>query len=180
MPIIIFIVAIAAVALGGAMYYRSASEATTTPEAEVSEEAETSSNIGEILDQAENAADAMERGLGDGAAIDAAETDTNEHSATVYADGTYTETGMYTSPAGQETVTVSVTLTNDVIASATFTGNATNPGSVTNQKKFADGYTALVVGKKIDEVALTVVNGSSLTGIGFMNALDAIKDEAKL
>jgi NifU-like protein involved in Fe-S cluster formation len=97
-----------------------------------------------------------------------------------YKDGTYTQKGSYTSPAGAESVEVSVTLAGDVVTAATFKGEATNPGSVKNQAKFADGYTSLVVGKKIDEIALTVVNGSSLTPVGFMEALAKVKTEAKM
>ncbi len=183
MPMIIFIVAIAAVALGGAMYYRTGTEATTTPDATATtEEAPATSGISNMLDAAEGAADAIEQGMGGaGAVVDtpADETPTPTSDST-YEDGTYTKTGAYVSPAGQETVTVSLTLENDIITDATFTGNATNPGSVRNQSKFAEGYSTLVVGKSIDAVALTVVNGSSLTGIGFMDALDAIKDDAKM
>lgn len=98
---------------------------------------------------------------------------------TEYADGTYASTGTYRSPAGTETVDVSVTLKDDVIVAATFKGNATHPTSMLNQGKFSAGYTAAVVGKDIDDVALTIVNGSSLTPIGFMDALAKIKAEAK-
>jgi hypothetical protein len=174
MPIIILVVAIAAMALGGALYYRTANEAVSVPESAATNEAPVTSGMSDMLEAAEGAADAMEQGFGGSATLSDTDSDT------IYANGSYTETGVYTSPAGQEEVTVSITLADDVIASATFTGNATNPGSVKNQEKFAEGYSALVVGKKIDEVALTVVNGSSLTGIGFMDALAAIKDEAKL
>jgi hypothetical protein len=81
---------------------------------------------------------------------------------------------------GTESVEVSVTLAGDVVTAATFKGEATNPGSVKNQEKFATGYTSLVVGKKIDEISLTVVNGSSLTPVGFMDALAKVKTEAKM
>lgn len=97
-----------------------------------------------------------------------------------YKDGTYSADGTYQSPAGTETVHVSVTLQGDVITAATFKGDATNPGSVNNQKKFAGGYTAAVVGKKLDSIALTVVNGSSLTPKGFMDALADIKVDARI
>lgn len=97
-----------------------------------------------------------------------------------YADGTYTKTGTYTSPAGSETVVVSIVLENDVVKSATFTGQATNPGSKLNQGKFSAGFSSYVVGKPIDDVALTVVNGSSLTPKGFMNALAQIKADARI
>jgi hypothetical protein len=96
-----------------------------------------------------------------------------------YMNGTYHGTGTYTSPAGTETVDVSVTLQDDMVTAATFEGHPSNPGTVMNQGKFARGYTAVVVGKKLDEIALTVVNGSSLTPIGFMKALEEIKTDAR-
>ncbi len=95
-----------------------------------------------------------------------------------YADGTYAAVGSYVSPAGQEAVDVSITLKNGVIASATFQGEATHPTSKRMQENFGKGYQELVVGKSIDDVSLTVVNGSSLTSKGFMDALAKIKVEA--
>lgn len=96
-----------------------------------------------------------------------------------YENGTYSATGTYTSPAGQESVEVTLVLTDDIVTTATFTGNATHPASKLNQQKFAAGYEALVVGKPLDAINLTVVNGSSLTPKGFMDALVDIKAEAQ-
>lgn len=96
-----------------------------------------------------------------------------------YEDGTYDALGSYTSPAGAEQVAVSVTLKNDIITSASFDGNSANPISQKLQGQFEAGFQAEVVGKSIDSVALTVVNGSSLTPKGFMDALAKIKVEAK-
>lgn len=106
------------------------------------------------------------------------ETTTTEPTDGVYADGTYTKTGTYVSPAGKEDLEVSLTISNDVVTGVAVTGFATNPGSVNNQKKFNDGIEAAVVGKSIDSINLTVVNGSSLTPAGFMDALELIKAEA--
>lgn len=106
-------------------------------------------------------------------------TVTPEESSQEYADGTYTKTGTYISPAGQEEVEISLTLENDTVTGATFTGKATNPGSVKNQAKFAAGFEAVVIGKSLDEIDLTVVNGSSLTPKGFMDAVASIKDDAR-
>lgn len=113
-----------------------------------------------------------------GAPADASEAAAME--SYVYKDGTFTKSGTYTSPAGKENVTISLTIAKDVITDAMFKGDATNPGSIKNQGKFAEGYRAVVVGKKIDDVKLTVVNGSSLTPIGFMDALSQIKKEAAM
>jgi uncharacterized protein with FMN-binding domain len=98
---------------------------------------------------------------------------------TVYKDGTYTATGNYVSPGGPEEIKVTITLKADVIVAAEVVPMATNPKSVFMQGQFVSGYKALVVGKKIDEVQLGVVSGSSLTPKGFMEALAEIKVQAK-
>ena len=95
-----------------------------------------------------------------------------------YTDGTYSAEGTYRSPGGAESVGVTVTLEDGIVTAATFTPHATLPKSVTMQGNFAAGYEAYVVGKSLDEISLTVVNGSSLTGKGFMDALTQIKAEA--
>lgn len=96
-----------------------------------------------------------------------------------YEDGTYNATGAYSSPAGQESVEVTLVLKDDMVTAATFKGNATHPTSKLNQQKFAAGYEVLVVGKSLDSISLTVVNGSSLTPKGFMDALADIKADAQ-
>lgn len=99
--------------------------------------------------------------------------------AHAYADGTYSAQGAYRSPAGGELVTISLTLKGDVVTNATFSGDATNPKSKTMQAAFASGFMSQVVGKSLDEVSVGIVNGSSLTGIGFMEAVGKIKADAK-
>lgn len=96
-----------------------------------------------------------------------------------YKNGTYSATGTYVSPAGQEEVEITLTLQGDIVTSAVFVGKATNPGSVKNQALFKAGFEQYVVGKPIDSINLTVVNGSSLTPKGFMDALMKIKAQAK-
>lgn len=106
--------------------------------------------------------------------------DTNQtNTGSAFKDGTYRQTGTYSSPAGAETVDVSLTLKEGVITDSSFTGKASNPASIRLQTAFAQGYRQYVVGKKIDEVDLSVVNGSSLTPKGFMEALDKIEAEAR-
>lgn len=96
-----------------------------------------------------------------------------------YKNGSYSATGSYRSPAGPETVTVSLVLENGMVKQATFTGNGTNPGTKKWQGAFKAGFEQQVVGKNIDQISLTVVNGSSLTPKGFMDALSQIKTQAK-
>ncbi len=97
-----------------------------------------------------------------------------------YEDGSYTATGNYVSPAGAEEVLITLVLKDDIITSATFEGKAVHPTSKLVQGKFSEGFNQAVVGKNIDELNLTVVNGSSLTPKGFMDALAKIKVDAKI
>lgn len=97
-----------------------------------------------------------------------------------YADGTYTATGSYISPNGSETVDVEVTLEGNTITAVTVTPQPTNPTTSRFQSMFAGGIEAEVVGKSMDEVQVTRVAGSSLTGGGFTEALDAIRADARV
>ncbi|MCS5495726.1 hypothetical protein NY547_00550 [Cnuibacter physcomitrellae] len=105
-------------------------------------------------------------------------SDSSSASGGTYSDGTYEATGNYQSPNGTEEVDVSVTLKGDVITAVTVTPEATNPTSVSYQTKFADGIAAEVVGKKIDEIDVSRVAGSSLTSGGFNAAIETIKSDA--
>ena len=98
---------------------------------------------------------------------------------TVYKSGTYTAEGSYNSPAGLDTIDVTVTLVNDVITDATVVAKAEHPESRQYQNKFISGFKQYVVGKNIDEVSLSRVSGASLTPKGFTDALSKIKLEAK-
>lgn len=99
--------------------------------------------------------------------------------AGTYKDGTWSADGHYNSPGGEQKVHVDITLTGGKITSAVFVGTPISPADKFNQEKFSQGFKQEVVGKNIDEVKLDVVNGSSLTPSGFMEALDRIKAEAK-
>ena len=104
-------------------------------------------------------------------------TTTSTDTSATYKDGTYAETGRYISPGGAESIEVTVTLANDIITSATVTGNATGE-SKEHQDDFISGYKTSVVGKDIDTVSLSRVAGSSLTPNGFNAALKLIKADA--
>jgi len=95
-----------------------------------------------------------------------------------YANGTYSATGYYFEPAGQEQVNVSVTLKNDIVTTSTFTGIPSNFTAQRIMMQFQSGFKNYVVGKPIDQISLGVVNCSSLTPMGFMNALQKIKTQA--
>lgn len=69
-------------------------------------------------------------------------------------------------------------MAGDKVVDATFSGKPTSQASEKYQSNFNDGFKTKVVGKSIDEIKLTVVNGSSLTPIGFMDALSKVKKDA--
>ena len=99
--------------------------------------------------------------------------------SSAYADGTYTADGSYTSPGGEETITVTVTLADGVIEDVEVENpETTNPNSQRYQGEFIDGISAEVVGVPLDDVSVDRVGGSSLTSAGFEDALQTIRDEA--
>ena len=104
----------------------------------------------------------------------------NETNLASYEDGTYRAIGSYFSPGGQATVELTVTLENGVITSTELaTGSAPGESQVYIDQ-FIDGYEVEVIGKEIETVQLSRVAGASLTSIGFNDALDQIKDDARV
>lgn len=96
-----------------------------------------------------------------------------------YTDGTYTSVGSYVSPGGEEQVGLAIDLKDGIVTNAQLDRLAERPTSVFFQEQFDSGFKELVVGKSIDEISLDVVAGSSLTPIGFNDALQKIKDMAR-
>lgn len=99
---------------------------------------------------------------------------------TMYKDGTYASEGKYESPAGQEKIAVKIMLKGDLIVDADVISLAINPTSKIMQGKFISGFKTLVVGKKLSEVNLTKVSGSSLTPKGWNDAVSKIQTQAKV
>jgi len=95
----------------------------------------------------------------------------------IYADGVYTATGTYGSLPSS--ITVTVTLINDVITAARVIPHATNPTSLDLQRGFAAAVPAVVVGKRIDEVKVGRLAGSSGTPDGFNAAIRLIREQAR-
>jgi uncharacterized protein with FMN-binding domain len=96
-----------------------------------------------------------------------------------YKDGSYTAEGSYASPGGTEGVTVTLTLKDDVVTGVTVAPGANDPMSTRYQNMFIGGISGIVVGKKLDAIAVGKVSGSSLTAGGFNQAVTKIKAEAK-
>jgi uncharacterized protein with FMN-binding domain len=95
-----------------------------------------------------------------------------------YTDGTYDASGQYTNPHGTETVDVTITLADDKITAVEVVGHGTDPNTEHYQGEFISGIEAEVVGKKLDEISVDRVGGSSLTSGGFNAAVEEIKADA--
>lgn len=96
-----------------------------------------------------------------------------------YTDGTYTADGSYVDGGGvAETVTVTITIADDVVTDVGVTGNAASPQSRQYQSAFIGGIADVVEGKKLNDLSVSKVAGSSLTSGGFNDALAKIKAEA--
>ena len=100
---------------------------------------------------------------------------TSDHS---YRDGDYTADGTYSAPSGTETISVDLTLENDIVMFVSVTPHATEGNQKKFQTQFAGGIAEEILGKDIDELSVSRVAGSSLTSSGFNDALEAIKAEA--
>lgn len=105
-------------------------------------------------------------------------TGDNDEPTSVYADGEYFAEGEYISPGGEERLPVTLTLEDGVITEAEVTVSSENPMSQNFQTMFVENYKSQVIGKKIDEVELDKVSGSSLAPIGFNDAVEQIKEQA--
>lgn len=97
-----------------------------------------------------------------------------------YEDGEYSAIGSYISPGGREEIELTVTIENNVIVATSARADGAAPDSQIYINQFIGGYEAEVVGKNVDEVQLSRVAGSSLTSNGFNDALDQIKDDARV
>jgi uncharacterized protein with FMN-binding domain len=95
-----------------------------------------------------------------------------------YADGTYSADGHYQSPGGTETIGITMTLASGVVTDVQAQTHPSNPNTRRFQGEFASGIAGQVVGKKLDELKVSKVAGSSLTSGGFNDAVEQIKAEA--
>ena len=99
--------------------------------------------------------------------------------AATYKDGTYSADGNYVSPNGNETVGVELTIAGGAVSEVKITPHPSNPNTRKFQGEFAGGIKSQVVGKKLDEIKVSKVAGSSLTSGGFNQAVEKIKSEAQ-
>lgn len=117
---------------------------------------------------------------GSGTTDSATEDSTTASSDSSYADGTYTAEGSYQTPESVESITVTLTLEDDVITAVDVTGDPQARESQQYQSQFIGGIAEVVVGQDIDDISVSRVAGSSLTSGGFNEAVEEIKSEAAL
>lgn len=80
----------------------------------------------------------------------------------------------YATPAGNDPVEFSVTLTDDVITKASITPKAINDASKTRQEAFK-AELQTIVGKKVSDLdGITAIGGSSLTTGAFKRFVQAM------
>lgn len=108
-----------------------------------------------------------------------APADIPKKNASVYKDGTYSATGSYMSPGGEDQINVTLVIANDIVTGATVTPAAGDRVSSRYQQMFISGYQSQVIGKNIADINVTRVSGSSLTPEGFNDALAQIKTQAQ-
>lgn len=97
---------------------------------------------------------------------------------TAYKDGTYAASGSYRTPLSTETIAVTLTVQSDTVSDVSIQQVPQNRDAVVYQAAFRQNYKPFVVGKKLTDLRLSRVSGSSLTSIGFNEALDQIKAQA--
>jgi hypothetical protein len=128
-----------------------------------------------VLSDAKKSSDASKPALSSTSKNSSTGTQTSQ----TYKDGTYSATGSYTSPGGLEKINVTLTLSGNIVSNSSVISGANDPTASSYQSLFISGYKGKVVGKKISEINLKNVSGSSLTPQGFMSALKTIENEAK-
>ena len=101
-------------------------------------------------------------------------------SVSKYSDGTYKAIGTYKSPAGDDQVTISLTLVGDIITDASLEPKTEHEISKAKQEMYVKGFKEQVVGKSIETVSISALSGASLTPQGITDAFEKIKLQAKV
>ncbi len=98
-----------------------------------------------------------------------------------YKDGSYTAQGSFDTPSGTEQIGVTVNLASNKITSVSVDDSSIYSGtSFAYTERFINGLNSVIVGKNINTVNVGRISGASLTPMGFNNALDTIKSQAKV
>jgi uncharacterized protein with FMN-binding domain len=110
---------------------------------------------------------------------DTTATTITQSSSSGLRDGSYSASGSYSTPQTRETIDVTLTIKGGVVTDSTVSQVPQDPESKQYQRDFATNYKPLVVGKKITDIKLSHVSGSSLTSEGFNSAVENIIKQAE-
>jgi hypothetical protein len=100
--------------------------------------------------------------------------------AATYKAGTYSASGSYRTPQTNESINVSLSIAADgMVTDSSVQQTPASRESRLYQADFKDNYRQYVVGKKLADINIGRVSGSSLTSIGFKEALNQIESQAK-
>jgi hypothetical protein len=109
----------------------------------------------------------------------AATNSTPGTASSTYKSGTYSASASYRTPESTESIKISLTVENDTVTSSSVQQVASDRESAEYQASFKQNYQSYVVGKKLSDIQLSHVSGSSLTSNGFNAALEQIKSQAQ-
>ena len=110
--------------------------------------------------------------------VEPVDTPTSETST--YVDGSYSADKTYRVPEGHtESISVTVTLSGDVITDLQIDTGATNGESREYQTPFDNQINGEVEGQDLDEADVSRLGGASLTSNAFNDLLDAIRNSAE-
>ena len=117
---------------------------------------------------------------GSSSASSAPSEDSSDSSASSsYKAGEYEAEGSYQNPGGTSSVKVKVDLGEDGTISEVEVTPEASGTSLQYQQKFVSGIKAEVVGKKIDDLDVSKVAGSSLTSGAYTEAIDSSTGDAQ-
>ncbi len=99
---------------------------------------------------------------------------------TTYKDGVYTANGTYMSPGGPDSLDVTLTIKDGIVTASALKLYAGDDTSAKIMSMFEQNYTQYVVGQKLSTLNVGKVSKSSLTPIGFNDAVSKIRTQAKI
>lgn len=124
------------------------------------------------------------------AIVDATNQTTNTNTTTTttptettlyaYKNGTYTASANYYVPKYQNSISINISIENDIIKSATASHDYTDRESGLYIDSFDSQLSSKIVGKKISDIKLSRVGGASLTTYGFNDALEIALNNAAI
>ena len=95
-----------------------------------------------------------------------------------YKDGTYAATASYSVPRASNTISVNITIANNIVTNVTTTHKYTDSQSGMYVDSFDGAISSKVVGQSVSNLSLSRVGGASLTTVGFVQALNTVISNA--